>query len=104
MDRPAVFLPAFHTDTGGGEYGTKNPVVKSGVTLDNSNRGYPFAGTMTAGVSVTPVAFLSIHDDKICVLPAAEETMVERAAMLLPEVAAEIIDVIRGMKKEPRVE
>lgn len=90
--------------TGGGEYGTKNPVNRPGMSLDNSNRAYPFAGTMTAGVSVTPVAFLSVRGDKVSVLPAGEETALERAAARLPEITAEILDAVRAMRKGPRVE
>ena len=80
--------------SGGAEYGTKNPVLGSGLLLDGGNRAYPFAGTLTAGVSVTPVAFLSAAGDRVDVLPAAESEPYARLARLLPqllEAAGELV-------------
>lgn len=61
--------------SGGGEYGMGNkPVRKSGTALDGETGGeengqrYPFAGTAVAGMSLTPMAFLSVNAGcvKVC--------------------------------------
>jgi sporulation protein YtfJ len=58
--------------SGGGEYSgsIKSPVRKSGDEAKDSEGGkYPFAGASAAGMTLTPVAFLSVKDSCVKVLP-----------------------------------
>lgn len=83
--------------SGGGEYGTKSPVVKSGYMLDGM-RPYPFTGAVTAGVSAVPVAFLAITDGEVRVLPATHDEPVGRILAALPALLGEIKDLIMDIK------
>lgn len=76
--------------SGGGEYGTKNPVIKSGYLLDNGNRAYPMAGTMTAGMAVTPVAFLAVQNDEVRILHVSDVEPTGMIANLLPPILTEL--------------
>lgn len=89
--------------TGGGEYGTKNPVLKAGSTLDNSNRGYPFAGAMSAGLGITPVAFLSVRPEGVSLLPVEEDEVASRIAALVPEITSRITTMIKSLKEDGRL-
>lgn len=79
--------------SGGGEYSTDSgkPVRKSGTALDNEANGdeagrrYPFAGTAVAGMSLTPMAFLSVNAGCVKVLPAQYKNSWDRVIDLLPE-------------------
>lgn len=86
--------------TGGGEYGVKSPVLDSGVSLDNSNRAFPFAGTMAAGISLLPVAFLAVTGESVRILPVNEREPYTRIAALLPDVLREGIALIRQLRGE----
>ena len=71
--------------SGGGEYcASSAPVKKSGSELDGEAR-MPFAGTSVAGMSITPIAFLSVADGKVKVLPAQFNTTIDRAIEIIPE-------------------
>lgn len=71
--------------SGGGEYCAANaPVKKSGSELDGENR-LPFAGTSIAGMSITPIAFLSVAEGKVKVLPAQYSNTIDRAIEIIPE-------------------
>lgn len=86
--------------TGGGEYGVKSPVMDSGQALDNGNRPFPFAGTMAAGVSVAPIAFLAVSGDSVRVLPVAEREPYARIAALMPDLMHEAIALIKSLREE----
>ena len=90
--------------TGGGEYGVKNPILKSGASLDGDKNAYPFAGTMAAGLGVAPVSFLAVTDDKVCVLPAQENEPYARITALLPEILTEVREMLASCKKEGRTQ
>ncbi len=85
--------------TGGGEYGTKNPVLNSGVALDNSNRAFPFAGTMTAGISLKPVAFLCVQNDRVSVLPAESDEPLDRLVASIPTLAGEARSILSALQR-----
>lgn len=87
--------------SGGGEYDTKNPILKSGVSLDNSNRAFPFAGTMTAGVCLRPTAFLYVCGERVSVLPAESDDALERLVSSLPTLADEAGRLIKQLAKKP---
>lgn len=77
--------------SGGGEYemGSNKPVRKSGAALDGEGeeggQRYPFAGTAVAGMSLTPMAFLSVNAGCVKVLPAQYKNSWDRVIDLLPE-------------------
>lgn len=80
--------------SGGGEYtagAAKKPVARSGLALDGEKGGetvgreYPFAGTAVAGMSLTPMAFLSVNGGCVKVLPAQYHNSWDRVIDLLPE-------------------
>lgn len=98
--------------SGGGEYrAEKMPVKKSGTAFDTQEYGekndarYPFAGTAVAGMSITPVAFLSVNGGCVKVLPAQYKNSWDRVIDLLPEAvyAAErlVADAALQQKQEP---
>jgi sporulation protein YtfJ len=84
--------------SGGGEYGTKNPIIKSGYMLDGM-RPYPFTGAVTAGVSAVPVAFLAITDGEVRVLPAVNDEPIGRVLAALPGLLSEIRNLIKDIKE-----
>ena len=77
--------------SGGGEYemGSNKPVRKSGAAFDGEGeeggQRYPFAGTAVAGMSLTPMAFLSVNAGCVKVLPAQYKNSWDRVIDLLPE-------------------
>ena len=77
--------------SGGGEYemSSNKPVRKSGAVLDGEGeeggQRYPFAGTAVAGMSLTPMAFLSVNAGCVKVLPAQYKNSWDRVIDLLPE-------------------
>lgn len=90
--------------SGGGEYGTKNPVLKSGAALDGEKTGYPFAGTLAAGMCVTPVSFLAVTGERVRVLPAQENEPLARIASLMPELLAEVRQALTALKRDARAQ
>ena len=89
--------------SGGGEYGTKNPVLKAGNALETGGAGYPFGGVMSAGLGITPVAFLSVRPEGVSVLPVEEDELVGRIAGLLPELTSRITAMIKSLKEDGRL-
>ncbi|MEG1524078.1 MAG: GerW family sporulation protein [Clostridia bacterium] len=88
--------------SGGGEYSTKNPVMNAGLTLDSSNRPYPFAGMLTAGVSIMPVAFLSVSDEHVGVLSATEQEPYAKIMQLVPEMLHTVQELVASLSKDRR--
>ena len=50
----------------------------------------PFAGGTGAGVSVNPIAFLVVGQDKIKLLPVNFNTTVDRMVELVPQIVEQI--------------
>ena len=79
--------------SGGGEYemGSDKPVRKSGTALDadlgtdHEGGRYPFAGAAVAGMSLTPMAFLSVNAGCVKVLQVQYKNSWDRVIDLLPE-------------------
>lgn len=67
---------------GGGEY-------NMGAAKKNQEYGingvYPFAGTSTLGMSLTPLAFLAVQNDSVRVLPAKQDCSADRLIEMLPQ-------------------
>ena len=91
--------------SGGGEYGQrlkkegKYPITQLGQELDGEGEegNYPFAGASVAGMSLTPLAFLSVSGGNVKVLPASSATALDRAIELLPESIMTLEQAIRGL-------
>ena len=87
---------------GGGEYkeevkqGKKDKLPES--TNSSSEDSLPFAGGTGAGVSVNPIAFLVVGQDKVKLLPVNFNTTVDRVVELVPQVVEQIQDLFDNNK------
>ncbi len=86
---------------GGGEYGESDAgkCRRGGDGADKTDPRYPFTGAATVGMSLKPLAFLTVEQGSVRVIPAAPESAVDKLADLVPQVlrgierfAAEILD------------
>jgi uncharacterized spore protein YtfJ len=63
----------------------------------------PFAGGTGAGVSVNPIAFLVVGENKVKLLPVHFNTPIDRIVELVPQVVEEVQNMIgqgKNSKKE----
>jgi len=68
---------------------------------DEANNDHPFAGGSGAGVSVNPIAFLVVGEDKIKLLPVYYNSTVDRIVELVPNVVSELQNLIgKGQDKQ----
>lgn len=74
---------------GGGEYVMGN----TPIPLDITDDPLPFAGGTGAGVTVSPIAFLIVGKGQVRLLPAQNNTPIERLIEMIPQ----IIDDVKGM-------
>lgn len=72
------------TVVGGGEY-AMTPAKKCAAEVRNDG-GYPFMGASAVGMSLTPLAFLSVREGGVRVLPARQDCAADRLVDLLPQV------------------
>ncbi len=89
--------------SGGGEYGTSKalpPIKRAGEVMDGGDGRYPFAGTAAAGISLTPMAFVSTENGRTRVLPAQYKCGAERLIDLMPEIMAAVERIINSASKE----
>ena len=76
LDADTLILPVSRVSlgfvTGGGEYTLKqsSALERCSRALDGEEARLPFAGTTAAGVTVTPVSFLTVRGAAVTVLPA----------------------------------
>lgn len=73
---------------GGSEFDTD-----SGVPGDGSGQArhsFPFGGATGAGVSLSPVAFLVVHQGQVRLLPVSERALYDRLLDLLPWLAERV--------------
>lgn len=87
--------------SGGGEYGCEKrltPIQKSAGEL-NECGCYPFAGAAVAGMTITPLAFLSVNNGSVKVMPADYDTTFDRAVEMLPEVIGTVEQAIKNSVK-----
>ena len=86
--------------SGGGEYSLPDsnrrqaPVKSSGVTMDEEEGKYPFAGTSVAGLTVTPVAFVSVTQGSVRVIPTQYKDTLDRLVEMIPEAILSIKEAI----------
>ena len=94
---------------GGGEYKENGSSKQSGGSIvgngnaspeDMSDQEMPFAGGSGAGVSVNPIAFLVVGEEKIKLLPVQYNSTVDRIVELIPNVVDELQNIIgKGQSK-----
>ncbi len=87
---------------GGGEYKEDIPQGKKNKSFEETpspgDDSMPFAGGTGAGVSVNPIAFLVVGQDKIKLLPVNFNTTVDRMVELVPQVVEQIQDLVEKNK------
>lgn len=79
---------SFGFASGGGEYGGKSNMQEDGMmgTGDNEKENkYPFAGGSGAGVSIHPVAFMVVGNNKIKLLPVNVNSSLNRILDVIPD-------------------
>ena len=69
---------------GGGEYGSGS--MKKPCYDAESGSHYPFAGVSAVGMCLKPMAFLSMEQGNVRVLPASPSCLTDRLADLVPQV------------------
>lgn len=77
---------------GGGEYGAK---CKKNETPQSEENRHPFIGASAAGLSLTPMAFLTVTNGCVRVLPANYNCTVDRIIELVPESIRQIERVVK---------
>lgn len=81
--------------SGGGEYGQSSPVRRSGEIVDAAEERYPFAGSTVAGMCLTPMAFLSVSDGDVKVLPAHYNCTLDRIIEMVPQAVTEVERIVK---------
>jgi len=87
--------------SGGGEYGPekkRTPIQRSAEEM-NECSCYPFAGAAVAGMTITPMAFLSVNNGCVKVMPADYDTTFDRAVEILPELIGTVEQAIKSSVK-----
>ncbi len=98
---------------GGGEYNKDDGATKktngnimgnngNSNIIDGSESEMPFAGGSGAGVSVNPIAFLVVGDDKIKLLPVQYNSTVDRIVELVPTVVSELKGMLGKGANKPK--
>jgi len=93
--------------SGGGEYGSRkseSSIQKSTQEMAEYCGNYPFAGTAVAGLTITPLAFLSVNNGNVKVIPADYDTTIDRAVEMLPEIIGTVEKAIKGCKDSNEAE
>ena len=84
--------------SGGGEYGCekrRTPIQRSAEEM-NEVSCYPFAGAAVAGMTITPLAFLSVNNGCVKVMPADYNTTFDRAVEILPELIGTVEEAVKN--------
>ncbi len=77
---------------GGGEYGRMANAKKAASMANESkneqdnDRRFPFAGTATVGMCLTPLSFETVEEGNVRVLPAKQDCAGDRLMDMLPRV------------------
>ncbi|MBO4562512.1 MAG: sporulation protein YtfJ [Clostridia bacterium] len=79
---------------GGGEY--LGAASSKKAQIDIGCEGYPFIGASAVGMSLTPLAFLSVQSGSVRVLPAKQDCPSDRLMDMLPQ----IMDAAERLIKE----
>lgn len=73
---------------GGGEYGEcelKKKCRRQSEDFAGEDARYPFTGAATVGMSLKPLAFLSVEQGSVRVLPASPESAADKLVDLVPQ-------------------
>jgi len=87
--------------SGGGEYGSEKkltPIQRSAEEMKEYS-SYPFAGAAVAGMTITPLAFLSVNNGCVKVMPADYDTTFDRAVEMLPELIGTMEQALKNSIK-----
>lgn len=72
-------------------------LAAGGTDIPNKNNMQSFGGGTSAGVSVTPVAFLAVNGDNVRVLPISlQTTTLDRAIAAAPELIDKVKQTFSG--------
>lgn len=74
---------------GGGEYGNMSASKKCADEARHDGN-YPFAGATAVGMCITPLAFLTVEEGNVRVLPANQKTPVDRLIDIIPQAVKSI--------------
>lgn len=81
---------------GGGEYMNSTPVKRSAQEPEIKGN-YPFIGASAVGMSLTPLAFLSVREGSVRVLPAKQDCAADRIVDLIPQMIETAERLIREL-------
>ncbi|MFW6409984.1 MAG: GerW family sporulation protein [Halanaerobiales bacterium] len=84
---------SFGFAAGGGE-------IREKQDKKNTNKSRPFAGGSGAGITLNPIAFLVVKEDKIRLLPVGSNAVAERLLNLAPEVINQIQNMLDEKSKQ----
>ena len=65
---------------------------------------FPFAGTAAAGMSITPMAFVSVSSGDVSIKPVQYDCTVDRLVELIPRVLNSVKEMCCGKKAEQQNE
>ena len=103
IDGESMVLPVSKVSlgflSGGGEYSANAKIRQAGHQLDSEER-YPFAGAAAAGMSLTPVGFLSVNGESVKVLPVSYDCYMDRVVDAIPNLINAILE--NCSKKKPQ--
>ena len=92
---------------GGGEYNEEPKQVRkekiSAESAGEEQNPFPFAGGTGAGVTVNPIAFLVVGEDKVKLLPVNFNTTIDRLVELVPQMVEEIKIAIGRNKDKKKI-
>lgn len=86
--------------SGGGEYqggsdDSTSPVRKAGEAVEADTR-YPFAGAAVAGMSITPMGFLTVSGGNVRMIQVRYDSSLERVIDQIPMAFDTIVDMIKN--------
>ena len=86
--------------SGGGEYDMKSQLKKCSQAVENEESEYPFAGISVAGMSLTPMAFVTVNDSTVKVHTVNYSCPLDRVIEMVPQTIEQVEKLIRNTKNE----
>lgn len=75
--------------------------ASGGSDLPNKGNADLFGGGAGAGINITPVAFLTIHNGEVNLLPVVSKPdSVDRLISLIPEAVDKITELVKNAKED----
>jgi len=84
---------------GGGQYEIKKPAQANAAETEATD--LPFAGTAISGVTVTPKAFIAVHEGQMKVTPAECGTTLDRLVEMIPAIAKQLSEAFKPKRAQP---